>query len=144
MRQPFFVTGYQVTEENMESIATWCQGHIIVDGRARFIRVPVDRPSSVRQTKAYVDSWVLLSLNDRGERTFKVYSTEWLEKQFVKVTDGAMNEVARGILGDDEIQEENEEDEAESEAVEENRIAANLRLLPTQNDPRTMNFRPAR
>jgi hypothetical protein len=128
----------------MESIATWCQGHIIVDGRARFIRVPVDRPSSVRQTKAYVDSWVLLSLNDRGERTFKVYSTEWLEKQFVKVTDGAMNEVARGILGDDEIQEENEEDEAESEAVEENRIAANLRLLPTQNDPRTMNFRPAR
>lgn len=92
MRQPFFVTGYQVTEENIEDIAKWCQGHIIRDAERPFIRVPVNRASHTRQTEAYYGTWVLLSVR-RGEKSFKVYTQEWLDKNFFKISGENLDDV---------------------------------------------------
>lgn len=84
MRQPFIVTGYQVTEDNMDQIATWCEGHVIRDTERPFVRVPVNRPTNQKQTQAFVGTWVLLS-STGGADSFKVYTTEWLGKSFIKI-----------------------------------------------------------
>jgi hypothetical protein len=86
MRQPFFVMGYEVTLENMDEIAKWCEGHVIRDTEKPFVRVPVIRPTHERQTRGYVGTWVLVS-KQRGEKSFKVYTREWLEKNFFEVPD---------------------------------------------------------
>lgn len=85
MRQPFYVTGIEVTSENMEAVARWCQGHVIRDGDRSFIRVPVDRATNRRQTEAYVGLWVTAS-KQRGLRSFKVYTREWLDKNFFELS----------------------------------------------------------
>lgn len=84
MRQPFFVSGFKVTIENMEEIAKWCEGYVIREAERPFIRVPVDRPTNRRQTEAYVGTWVLIS-KQRGEKSFKVYTEEWLLKNFFEL-----------------------------------------------------------
>ena len=85
MRKPFFVSGYCVTEENMEAIAKWCGGYVIRQSNDPFIHVPVTRATNVKQYEAYVGTWVIVSVL-RGERSFKVYTEEWLHKQFMEVT----------------------------------------------------------
>lgn len=85
MRKPFFVTGYEVTKENMNDVAKWCEGHIVEDNDGRsFIRVPVTRPAHDDQTKAYVGTWVLLSQTN-GRRNYKVYTQEWKDKIFTEL-----------------------------------------------------------
>lgn len=140
MRQPFFVTGYKVTDENMEIIARWCEGRVIDDGEKSFIRVPVNRATNIKQTQAYVDMWVLMSFTERGDKSFKVYSQEWLDKQFTPTGGGVMNEMAAKMFADLEIP----DDDSEDGPVDTNRIASNLRILPSQPDPRIMNARPSR
>lgn len=90
MRIPFFVSGYLVTEDNMEAVAKWCEGHVI-RGEKPFVRVPVDRPTNKRQTEAYPGTWVIVSLY-KGERSFKVYTEEWLKKQFFELPEEALDE----------------------------------------------------
>lgn len=91
MRNPFLVAAYQVTESNMDAIARWCQGHVIRDAERPFVRVPVNRTTNKRQTEAYEGCWVLLS-KQRGENSFKVYTQEWLDKNFVEVPHAEFDE----------------------------------------------------
>lgn len=90
MRIPFFVSGYQVTPDNLALIARWCDGHV-VDAETPFVRVPVSRATHERQTKAYPGTWVIVSLQ-RGQRSFKVYTQEWLDKQFIELPDEPIDE----------------------------------------------------
>ena len=84
-RKPFFVEAVQVTEENIEAIAEWCNGRLTPiknegDGNnVRFIKVNVKNPMTARQTKAFPGDWVLKS-ND----SFKVYKHESFLKVFDK------------------------------------------------------------
>lgn len=83
MRKPFFVDGYLVDEDNMDAIAKWCKGHVVRDNVPRpFVRVPVDRPMNQRQTQAFVGTWVLLSIH-QGRESFKVYTADYLEENFI-------------------------------------------------------------
>lgn len=84
--KPFIITGYQVTAENMQQIADWCQGHVIESGKNPFIRVPVYRVLDPRQTEAYVGMWVTMSIR-KGEPFCKVYPQEWLTKSFNELPD---------------------------------------------------------
>lgn len=84
MRIPFFVSGFQVTEDNMEAIARWCQGHVIRDAERPFVRVPVDRATKRNQTEAYVGRWVLKSVY-RREISYKVYTEEFLRGSFIEL-----------------------------------------------------------
>lgn len=83
VRKPFEVNAAQVTEENMELVASWCGGVAKADADGtRFIDVKVHKPQTPRHGKAYAGDWVLGS--GRGKNTsFKVY----LEKAFPKAFD---------------------------------------------------------
>lgn len=86
MRKPFYVMGIEVTKGNMDAVARWCEGHVIRDTDRPFIRVPVERATNRRQTEAYVGTWVTMS-RQRDERSFKVYTREWLDKNFIELAD---------------------------------------------------------
>lgn len=95
MRQPFYVTGIEVTSSNMDVIARWCEGHVIREAERPFIRVPVDRATNKRQTEAYVGTWVTMS-RQRDVRSFKVYTREWLDKHFIELPDDELDSLEIG------------------------------------------------
>lgn len=127
MRIPFIVTGYEVTDENMDIIADWCEGHVIRRNTDRpFVRVPVNRPTNPHQTKAFAGTWVIASLQ-RGQNSFKVYTTAWLSRHFMEVPAGIEEDVP-------------DEAETTSPVVEtdicchHNHIGGNVRSLPVQKN----------
>lgn len=81
-RKPVHVDAIQVTEENIETLALWCQGNLINDGDGDYIKVDVHTPRNERQTQAFVGDWLLY--HDKG---FKVYTDEAFRKTFVKGID---------------------------------------------------------
>lgn len=83
-RKPFEIDAVQVTAENLEEVAAWCEGEIIgVDGEMeksveeRYIKVHVHRPMNEKQTKAFVGDWVLYA-----GKGFKVYTNKAFEASF--------------------------------------------------------------
>lgn len=82
VRKPFYVEAVLVTEENMETVAAWCNGNVQTYKKNpdRYIKVQVANPRSSRQTRAYAGDWVLKA---EGE-SFKVYRAEPFNKVFDK------------------------------------------------------------
>lgn len=82
VRVPFEVEAVQVTAENIEEVAAWCNGTVErlgEDGKDdRYIHVRVHYPISPRQTKAFIGDWVLYSKNG-----FKCYNPVAFKKNFV-------------------------------------------------------------
>lgn len=59
-RKPFDVDAVQVTTENLEEVARWCQGEVITTAdKTRFIKVRVHHPLTERQTRAFPGDWIL-------------------------------------------------------------------------------------
>lgn len=85
-RRPFYVDAVQVTEDNLNDVATWCQGDVrttdMPEGAAveNYVKVRVHRPLTERQTKAFIGDWVLYAGTG-----FKVYTTKAFEKSFEEV-----------------------------------------------------------
>jgi hypothetical protein len=81
VRKPLVVDAVQVTEENFEELARWCQGTIQnndgttnngeVNPRSQHIHVRVHNPRGVRQSRAFVGDWLLYT--DMG---YKIYNTK--------------------------------------------------------------------
>lgn len=81
VRKPLIVDAVQVTADNFEELANWCQGSIVnndksepvdvVDPSSQHIHVRVHNPRSERQTKAFVGDWILYT-----ERGYKIYNTK--------------------------------------------------------------------
>jgi hypothetical protein len=88
VRKPLIVDAIQVTVENFEELAAWCQGTIVnndgtepmgeVDPSSQHIHVRVHNPRSGRQTKAFVGDWILYT-----ERGYKIYNTKAFTGTFV-------------------------------------------------------------
>lgn len=76
-RKPFVVQGVQVTQENIHDVALWCDGKVINEVDAQFVKVDVRRPLHERQTKAYAGDWVL-----RAGQGFRVYNDAAFRNQF--------------------------------------------------------------
>lgn len=87
-RKSFIVEAIQVTEENLQEVATWCGGEVQTTSRpqkgsdekesADFIKVKVaNRARNDRQTRAYPGDWLLLS-----EVGFKVYTDRAFKNTF--------------------------------------------------------------
>lgn len=89
VRRPFAVRGVQVTEENMEEVASWCGGKIQYDplDAPIYIEVNVKHALNDRQRQAYVGDYVLST-----KKGFKVY----LERAF-HTNFKAFDEVAEGV-----------------------------------------------
>lgn len=83
VRRPFYVQAVRVTSKNMRDVAAWCKGVIeLVNDSGhprtqRFIRVDVLRPTTPRQTQAFIGDWVLQS-----GTSFKVYTPKAFEDAF--------------------------------------------------------------
>lgn len=81
-RMPFEVDAVQLTEENMDEVATWCGGTVIEakDDDKKHIKVEVVRAMNDKQTKAYIGDWVL-----KAGAGFKVYTAKAFDKGFTAV-----------------------------------------------------------
>ncbi len=91
VRKPFYVDAVQITTENIDEIAQWCEGEVQSDkDGTKYVKVRVLRPLNDRQTKAYVGDWVLYAGTG-----FKVYTTKAFGNSFEKVT---------GVQADAEVQ----------------------------------------
>jgi hypothetical protein len=86
VRKPFEVEAAQVTADNLEEVAQWCQGTLMTEGPdenpRRFIKVQVARALNERQTKAYPGDWVLYAGTG-----FKVYTDKAFKKTFAQTAD---------------------------------------------------------
>ena len=80
VRRPFYVDAIQVTKENMQEAATWCDGTIVSTAHDQYIKVKVKRPTNHRQTTAMIGDWILVS-----EYGYKVFSQRNFEMKFSKV-----------------------------------------------------------
>lgn len=83
VRRPFDVEAVQVTKENMEEVAKWCDGRVqhtaTREGPVAYIKVRVHRPLGVRQTQAFIGDWILYSTG------YKVYLDEAFHASFEAV-----------------------------------------------------------
>jgi hypothetical protein len=86
LRKPLVVEAVQVSVENFEDIAAWCQGTITnndgsdvekVNPGGQHIHVRVHNPKTPRQTKAYVGDWLLYT-----ERGYKIYTQKAFAASF--------------------------------------------------------------
>lgn len=81
-RKPFEIEAVRVTAENMEAVAEWCGGVIQeTSSGKKYIQVDVIRPLNDKQTKAFVDDWLLQVKN-----SFKVYTHKAFTHCFDKGT----------------------------------------------------------
>jgi hypothetical protein len=99
-RKPFTIDAIQVTVDNMQEVAEWCGGEIIIEkqgGRlVQYIKVDVPHAISERQKKAFVQDWVLKT----GE-SIKCYSSRAFPKNFepAKITDITVREISLNATG---------------------------------------------
>lgn len=76
-RKPFYVDAVQVTSENLEAVAEWCQGEVREKDGRKYVHVRVHHPLTERQTQAFVGDLVLYA-----GKGYKVYTTRAFEKSF--------------------------------------------------------------
>ena len=82
-RKPFYVDAVQITEGNMQDVAKWCKGKVeSTDAGENYIKVRVHRPLNERQTKAFVNDWILFAGSG-----YKVYTPKAFNQSFERVTD---------------------------------------------------------
>lgn len=77
-RKPFEVDAVQVTAENINDVAKWCQGEVVNEDGQQFVKVRVLRVLNDRQTKAFIGDWVLYAGTG-----YKVYTAKAFQKSFV-------------------------------------------------------------
>lgn len=81
-RIPFDVQAINVTADNIEAVAAWCEGNVENPGRPNaFVRVDVADPRTDRQTKAFLGDWVLKAPKATGI-SYKVYTDSAFKKCF--------------------------------------------------------------
>lgn len=81
IRKPFEVDAVEVTAENMEEVASWCQGDVRTDDDGKnYIKVRVQRPLNESQTRAYVGDRVLYAGTG-----YKVYKPKAFKSSFDRV-----------------------------------------------------------
>lgn len=76
-RKPFEVEAVQVTDQNIDEVASWCQGEVITLDGVKHIKVRVLRVINERQTQAFVGDWVLYAGTG-----YKVYPDKAFKKSF--------------------------------------------------------------
>ena len=86
-RKAFSVEAVQVTAENLDEVTRWCSGGLSGGKDDRYIKVKVLKPTTIRQTKAYIGDWLL-----KSNRGFKVYTDKAFNNNFMKDEDGKINQ----------------------------------------------------
>lgn len=84
-RKPFYIDAVQVTADNIQEVAEWCQGEIREEDeidnakspRRKYVKVRVHRPLNERQTKAYIGDYVLYAGTGYKVYTFKAFNNSF-------------------------------------------------------------------
>lgn len=93
-RKPFSVDAILVTSGNIEDVAEWCKGEVLVDdatGR-QYIKVRVQRPLNDRQTMAFVGDWILYAGTG-----YKVYTSKAFAQVFDPIPDNESSETSNNL-----------------------------------------------
>lgn len=90
IRKPFEVDAVKVTEDNLLEVAEWCQGEVVTEGDAQYVKVRVARVLNERQTKAFIGDWVLYAGTG-----YKVYTAKAFSKSFEQITGVAADELVQ-------------------------------------------------
>lgn len=78
VRKPFEVEAVQVTTDNIDEVAAWCNGEVKEEeNTSKYIKVAVARVLNERQTKAFVGDWVLYAGTG-----YKIYTAKAFAKHF--------------------------------------------------------------
>lgn len=102
VRKPFAVEAVEVTPENIHEVAEWCGGEVKDsdlsqeggrEGFQQYVKVPVKRPLSDRQTRAYYGDWILSA--SQGPAGFKVYTPKAFVDSFQRQVDEMIDTVQR-------------------------------------------------
>lgn len=88
-RKPFSVDGVKVTDDNLDAVAAWCLGEVVVNPKTskKHIRVDAHRPLTERQTMALPGDWVLFY-----NRGYKVYTETAFSRNFELIEAGTGKE----------------------------------------------------
>lgn len=82
-RKPFTVQAIQVTVDNMQEVAEWCGGEVILEQHGarlvNYIKVDIPDARTERQKKAFVQDWVL-----KTDTHVKCYSKKAFPNTFEK------------------------------------------------------------
>lgn len=132
IRRPFIVVGHKVTRENMAKVAEWCGGEVIEGEERTYIKVPVKRPTHKRQTEAWLGNYVVRSSAAfDGGFTYKVYTEDYLDKEFLRLERGEAYEIyTREFLNREMIRMDS--GELGDDDSPKNRVVDNVRRLPVQ------------
>lgn len=93
-RKPFEVDAVQVTDDNIDEVAKWCQGEVKEEDNRPYIKVRVLRVIDERQTKAFVGDWVLYAGTG-----YKVYTPKAFQKSFIPVGQPAEQRTVQVAVG---------------------------------------------
>lgn len=89
VRKAFYVSGVQVTENNIHEVAKWCGGSIQENGEGQlYIRVHTTKAMYDRQTQARPGDWVL-----KAGKSWKVYTNKAFNDVFEAVDAERQKEV---------------------------------------------------
>jgi hypothetical protein len=91
LRKSFPVEAVQVTEENMQEVAAWCNGRIRTEDGKTYIKVFVHNPLKEEQTMAHPGDWVLYA-----GKGFKIYKDVAFRKTFDKKDEELAGNVFEG------------------------------------------------
>jgi len=81
IRKKFDIDAVQVTGSNIHEVAKWVDGEVRSDAQGQYVKVRVHRPLNDRQTKAYIDDWVLYAGTG-----YKVYTPKAFANSFEQVS----------------------------------------------------------
>jgi hypothetical protein len=112
VRRPMVVEGVEVTADNIQDVANWCNGQVRTSGkRGRYIKVPVKRALRDRQTMAYVGDWVL-----KAGSGFKVYNPKAFKGMFNEQVEEMLDVIERMVSREEE--EDDQENDQENSLSE--------------------------
>jgi hypothetical protein len=137
VRMPFYVDAVQITSENMEQVAKWCNGDVRTSSKPdrdlqnleeggngyvpeKYIKVRVVRPANDRQSMAFAGDWILYAGTG-----YKVYTDRAFKKSFDAV-DGSTEplHVARDARSGEFVTRSYAEENPETTVVETHRDAS--------------------
>lgn len=101
VRKSFPAEGVQITKENFVEVAEWCKGvlHSEPDDQGNpvpFIKVDVTRPLNEKQTKAFLNDWIV-----KVGHGFKVFNVHSFERSFMvdeSKPEYALDDVLEGLM----------------------------------------------
>lgn len=106
-RSPFQIEAVQVTEENIQEVAAWCEGEVKLQekkgSREQYILVKVHRPLNEKHKMAFVGDWVTKSETGYKVYTDRAFSNTFYEEPYSERTLNVFNNLEEMRVTDEPV-----------------------------------------